>query len=211
MVLIVGNDSDNSLVGTFRADILLGKGGNDILEGLGGKDTLLGGKNDDYLFGGGGFDLLSGDGDSITVNSDGSIQIDSNAEKGDDILVGGAGGDILVGWGDDILVGSGSARYNAQLINDLKNDPFNTPIVLDGQSDTFIALNKDAIDYTLTIADYEVGIDQIDLRAFNVLGATDFAEIQDKGNFFELKTPEVNGAELVLRINSDPTLLSYVS
>lgn len=210
MAQVIGNDSDNRLIGTNNLDTVVGKGGNDILEGLGARDTLLGGKNDDYLFGGSGNDILSGDGDSITLNRKGSVTLNRNAEKGDDVLVGGTGRDTLVGWGTDFLVGSGTARYNAQFITDLKNDPFSTPITLDRQRDTFIALNKDGIDYTLTVVDYEVGIDRIDLRAFGVYGASDFVEIQDKGNFFELKTPEVNAAELVLRINTNPTLLSYV-
>ncbi len=210
MAQIMGNDSDNRLTGTNNVDIILAKGGNDILEGLGAKDTLLGGKNDDYLFGGNGNDVLSGDGDSITLNRNGSVTLNRNAEKGDDVLVGGTGSDLLVGWGTDFLVGSGTARYNAQLITDLKNNPFSTPITLDRQRDTFLALNKDGIDYTLTVVDYEVGIDRIDLRAFGVSGVGDFVEIQDKGHFFELKTPEVNAAELVLRINTDPALLTYV-
>lgn len=209
MVLVVGNDADNSLTGTSNTDTIKGKGGNDILQSFGGADTLLGGKNDDYLFAGLGSDVLSGDGDSITIGSNGSINI-GNAEKGNDILVGGTGQDLLVGWGDDILIGSGPNSYNAQLIDNLKNDPFDTSITRDQQRDTFVALNKDAIDYTLTIVDYEVGIDRIDLRGFGVLGVGDFEEIQDKGNFFELKTPEINGGELVLRINTDPALLTYV-
>lgn len=209
MVLRVGNDSDNRLTGTLDSDTLISKGGNDILESLAGKDTLLGGKNDDYLFAGANNDVLSGDGDSITISSNGSINI-GNAEKGNDVLVGGTGADLLVGWGDDFLIGSGPNRYNAQFITDLKNNAFSTPVTLDRQRDTFVALNKNAIDYTLTIVDYEVGIDRINLKGFGVLGASDFAEIQDKGSFFEAKTPEINGGELVLRINTDPALLTYV-
>jgi Ca2+-binding RTX toxin-like protein len=209
MALINGNSADNHLVGTDTADTIKGFAGNDRLEGLAGKDILLGGKNDDHLFGGGGNDILSGDGDSITISSNGSVNI-GTAEKGDDILVGGKGQDILVGWGTDILVGGGPGRYSAKLINDLKNNPFSTYIAPDGQKDTFIALNKDAIDYTLTVVDYEVGIDVIDLRGFGVRSANHFEEIQDKGGWYEAKTQEVNGAQLVLRINADPTQLTYL-
>ncbi len=202
MASINGNDSDNSLQGTSTADKIRGIDGNDILEGLGGADTLLGGKGDDYLFGGTGADKLSGDGrDSLF----------DNPEKGSDILVGGKGADILYAWGDDILVGGGSNQYDAQLLTNLQNDPFETPIAPDGQMDTFVAINKDGVGYSLTIADYEVGIDKIDLRSFGVTDALGFTEIQDKGSYFEAKTSEVGGAELVLRINVDPNSLTYVA
>jgi Ca2+-binding RTX toxin-like protein len=201
MALTVGNDSDNRLRGTSRADILRGRGGNDTLEGFARLDLLLGGKNDDQLFGGAGADVLSGDGGFTATD---------NLEKGNDILIGGSGPDTLIAWGDDILVGAGPNQYNAQLITDLQNDPFNTLIVPDGRRDTFIATNKDGVGYTLTVVDYEVGIDQINLSAFGVSSASDFVEIQDKGSFFELKTPKINDAEIVLRINVDPTLLTYI-
>lgn len=201
MVLRVGNDSDNRLRGTVEADTLRGRDGNDTLEGLEGLDLLLGGKNDDQLFGGGGADILSGDGDFTATD---------NLEKGNDILIGGNSTDTLIAWGDDILVGAGPNQYNAQLITDLQNDPFDTLIVPDGEIDTFIATNKDEIGYTLTVVDYEVGIDLLDLSAFGVSSASDFVEVQDKGNFFELKTPKINNAEIVLRINVDPTLITYI-
>jgi Ca2+-binding RTX toxin-like protein len=201
MATIVGNDSDNRLRGTSSSDTIRGINGNDILEGLAGNDTLLGGKDDDYLFGGLGSDTLSGDG-----NTSANIQ----TEKGNDILIGGAGADRLLAWGDDILVGGGSNVYDAQLITNLQNDPFSSSITRDNQRDTFVAVNKDGVGYTLTIADYEVGIDRVDLKGFGVFGVGNFQEIQDKGNFFEAKTFEVNGAELVLRINVDPMSLTYI-
>ncbi|NJM27156.1 MAG: calcium-binding protein [Pseudanabaena sp. RU_4_16] len=201
MAVIVGNDSDDSLNGTSSADTIRGRGGNDSLQGFGSADTILGGKNDDYIFGGTGADALSGDGEFSTTDQ---------PEKGNDVLIGGSGTDTLFAWGDDILVGAGSNQFNAQLISDLKNDTFSVAIAADGKADKFIAVNKDAIDYTLTVVDYEVGVDLIDLSGFGVFGAGDFAEIQDKGSFFEAKTPEINGGELVLRINVDPASLTYI-
>lgn len=212
MTQILGNESDNFLVGHLmiaRSETIKGFAGNDILDGVAGNDTLLGGKDDDDLFGGLGNDLLSGDGDSITRNSNGSYTLNSNADKGSDILIGGRGIDVLVAWGDDTLVGGGTDRYDSQLITNLGNNPFSTPITRDQQRDTFVAVNKDKVDYTLTIADYEIGIDRLDLRSFGVRSVSDFEEIQNKGSFFELKTPTVNEAELVLRINADPSRVSY--
>lgn len=199
---LTGNDSDNAIRGNNQAERIRGRGGNDILEGLGGNDQLLGGKNDDHLFGGIGNDTLSGD-DDLTLNN--------GSEKGDDILIGGSGADRLIGWGDDILVGSGPNRYDANFINQLKNDPFETPILGDRQRDTFVAVNRQGISSTLTIAGYEQRIDQIDLRAFGISSASGFSEIQDKVGWFEAIAPEFNGASLVLRIDVNPTLLTYVS
>lgn len=200
---ITGNDSDNSLKGGNSNENIRGRGGNDILQGLGGNDQLLGGKNDDYLFGGLGNDVLSGD-DDLTLGDA------TENEKGNDILIGGSGADTLIGWGDDILVGSGPNSYNTTFINNLKNDPFSTPIAGDGQQDIFVAVNKQEIDYTLTIAGYEQGIDRIDLTSFGIRSASQFEEIQDKGGWFEAITPEVGGAQLVLRIDVNPTDLTYV-
>lgn len=210
MTTILGNDSDNNLIGTSGSNIIRARGGNDSLQGLDGNDTMLGGKNDDHLFGGRGSDVLSGDGETIGFSASGTPFLDRAAEKGDDALIGGSGTDILVGFGDDILVGSGPNTYNSQLLTDLENTPFSTFVPRDGVRDTFIALNKDKVDYTLTVIDFERNIDQIDLRAFGVRRAGNFQEIQDKGDFFEAKTPVVNEAELVLRININPTLLTYV-
>ncbi len=198
---LTGNDSDNSLRGDSRNERLRGRGGNDILQGLAGNDQLLGGKNDDYLFGGLGNDTLSGDDD---------LNLGDGSEKGVDILIGGSGADRLIAWGDDTLVGSGPNSYNAAFIDNLKNDPFETPIVGDGKQDVFVAVNKQGIDYTLTIAGYEQGIDRIDLRSFGIRRASQFEEIQDKGGWFEAITPEVGGAQLVLRIDVNPTALTYV-
>lgn len=202
MANIVGNDSDNLLRGTNTRDTLRGVGGNDILEGLNGADTLLGGKDNDQLFGGIGSDVLSGDGETSPTNL---------IDKGDDFLIGGSGSDTLIAWGDDVLVGGGPNTLNANFITDLGNDPFATPVQLDGNRDTFVAINQDALSYTLTIVDYEVGIDRIDLSDFGVLGASDFVEIQDKGDFFEAKSSDATGATLTLRINADPALLTYLA
>ncbi|MFN5513414.1 MAG: hypothetical protein ACK5CA_01320 [Cyanobacteriota bacterium] len=126
------------------------------------------------------------------------------------MLVGGSGQDTLYGWGNDILVGGSNNAFSAALITRLNNDPFAPPLAGDGARDTFIAVNKQGLGYTLTVTDYEVGIDRIDLRAFGVTSAAQFVEIQDKGGWFEAKTPVVGSAELVLRINADPNQLTYI-
>jgi Ca2+-binding RTX toxin-like protein len=206
MVFIrTGNDSDNTFTGNRlnRSEnaILKGRGGNDSLRGFDGNDLLLGGKNDDNIFGGLGNDILSGDDD---------LNLGDSSESGNDILVGGSGADVLYGFGDDILVGSGPNNYNANFLTNLKNDPFAMPIAGDGQQDTFVAVNKPGVSSTLTIAGYEQGIDLVDFRSFGITSSSQFSEIQDKGGWFEAIAPEFNGSSLVLRINTDPTALTYV-
>jgi hypothetical protein len=103
---------------------------------------------------------------------------------------------ILGNASDNILIGNLTVATNS--------------ILRDQQRDAFVAINKDQVGYTLTIADYEIRIDRLDLRAFGVRSANDFLEIQDKGSYFELKTTLVNFAELVLRINANPFNVTYI-
>jgi Ca2+-binding RTX toxin-like protein len=47
--VINGNNGNNNLVGTPRADHIRGFGGNDTLRGRGGEDELMGGTGNDYI------------------------------------------------------------------------------------------------------------------------------------------------------------------
>jgi Ca2+-binding RTX toxin-like protein len=200
-----GNDSDNTLTGNplnrGQNAVLKGRGGNDSLRGFNGNDLLLGGKNDDNLFGGLGNDILSGDDD---------LRLGDSSESGNDIMVGGAGADTIYGFGDDILVGSGPNSYNSNFLTNLQNDPFAMNIAGDGAVDTFVAVNKPGTSSTLTIAGYEQGFDLLDLRSYGITSSSQFSEIQDKGGWFEAIAPEMNGSSLVIRINVDPSAVTYV-
>jgi RTX calcium-binding nonapeptide repeat (4 copies) len=55
---INGNDHDNALFGTERADTMRGFGDEDVIFGLDGGDTLIGGRGKDELFGGNGNDEI---------------------------------------------------------------------------------------------------------------------------------------------------------
>jgi Ca2+-binding RTX toxin-like protein len=57
MAVKVGDDNDNTLIGTSGIDTLFGKGGDDTLKGGGGDDALLGGTGDDLMLGGTGNDV----------------------------------------------------------------------------------------------------------------------------------------------------------
>jgi Ca2+-binding RTX toxin-like protein len=97
-----GGKGHDTIVGTWRNDVLVGGKGNDTIYGMGGNDYLAGGKGADKLYGGFGNDSIYG-------------------SKGNDVLYGGFGNNYLNGgkgadaypdsqlspWG----MGMGSAYY----------------------------------------------------------------------------------------------------
>ncbi len=102
---MIGDNSDNLLVGTSGHDTISGLGGNDTLEGGAGADSLEGGDGHDLLFGEAGNDtLLGGLGDDVLSGSDGADRV--YGEDGNDKLSGGSGADVLDGGlGSDTLRG----------------------------------------------------------------------------------------------------------
>lgn len=76
MANIIGENTDDSLVGGAEDDNINGSNGNDTLSGMDGNDTLIGGEGTDALLGGAGNDTL---------------YIGSN-----DLLTGGAGRDLFI-------------------------------------------------------------------------------------------------------------------
>jgi Ca2+-binding RTX toxin-like protein len=56
--VINGDDNDNTLVGTNRADTIRGKGGDDLLRGKQGDDTLIPGSGEDIVYGRDGDDVI---------------------------------------------------------------------------------------------------------------------------------------------------------
>ncbi len=76
--LVEGNNNDNNLTGTNRADTIHAYGGEDVVWALSGRDEVRGGSNADHLYG----------------------------NRYGDTIYGGIGQDRLYGgYGDDHLVG----------------------------------------------------------------------------------------------------------
>lgn len=76
--LVEGNNGDNTLTGTDRADTIHAYGGEDVVRALSGRDEVRGGSNADHLYG----------------------------NRYGDTIFGGTGQDRLYGgYGDDHLVG----------------------------------------------------------------------------------------------------------
>lgn len=85
MAVIVGDENDNTLVGTATADQITGAGGNDTLDGADGDDELKGNAGDDVLRG--------SDGNNRLFGGDGNDTL--SARAGTDLFNGGGGIDTL--------------------------------------------------------------------------------------------------------------------
>ncbi len=109
-----GDDGNDSITGSGRADYLIGGNGNDTIRGGSSSDTIEGGEGIDRLFGEGGGDSIDGGGsrDFLYGNngndtlSGGTGDDRLNGGNGNDSLVGGDGSDLLIGGnGSDTLTG----------------------------------------------------------------------------------------------------------
>lgn len=105
----IGNDS---IIGTFRTDVMFGGAGNDTINGAvtgqsGGDDVAVGGEGNDRIiftkgnvvaYGNEGNDsLTSGSGDDVLIGGDGNDVLTAGA--GNDLLRGGSGNDVFYGGG----------------------------------------------------------------------------------------------------------------
>lgn len=199
-------DGVEGLEGSDFNDVLVGTSGNDILIGGAGQDTLRGAAGADMLDGGAGVDMASyaGSAARVVVNLATGYRLGGDA-AGDtfsgiegltgsghnDILVGGAGANSLQGGGgDDLLRGGGGD----DVLNGGAGDD-----VLHGQqnADAFVLRLGSGVD---TIADFEVGVDVIDISAY---GFADFnavlAATTDVGGRAQIS---LNGAQDILRLTS---------
>ncbi len=81
-VTIVGTPGDDTITGTFKADVIRTFAGDDVISGLAGEDrvcanrgndTINGGGASDLLFGGRGRDAIAGDANYDTINGGRSV------------------------------------------------------------------------------------------------------------------------------------------
>ena len=119
-VRIYDGESDETILGSSRDDLLQmgggddtvkGRAGNDEISGGKGKDTLLGGAGADRLIGGFGKDVLDGGaGKDDLMGGVGADKLEGG--NGADRLIGGAGKDVLDGGAgkDDLMGGAGADK-----------------------------------------------------------------------------------------------------
>ena len=128
--------------GSAGVDVYIGLSGKNALDGAAGNDLLVGGFQDDTLEGGTGNDALIGDLKGAVFGGDDQLF----GGKGDDMLQGGKGADIF-GFnpddGDDVIADFGLNFTDVGSDNGFQTSP--------------------------TGADFEVGIDKIQLAGFTTI------------------------------------------
>lgn len=128
MARIVGTNQDDSINGTFLADVILGLAGNDVIRGGAGDDRLFGDDGDDRLFGGDGADLLEGGaGNDIFYVDDSSDRSIEEAGGGVDRVLSpvsyvlGANVEFLNLYGNLAIDGRGNSGANQMVGNGAAN------------------------------------------------------------------------------------------
>lgn len=169
-----GMRGDDTLWGMDGDDTLDGHAGHDNLDGGGGDDSLIAGLGDDILTGATGHDRLvaSGGGNSMSGGEGGDWLTGGmhndliSGGAGDDILEGDAvsgllgGRDVLDGGaGDDLLSGGGGA----DIFLFRPNEGTDTIAWFDPLAP---ALGASGYEATPLLADFQAGIDTIELQGF---------------------------------------------
>ncbi len=109
-LLVMTDNTDDTLEGLAGDDTLMGGGGVDILNGGSENDLLFGGTEADQLTGGAGDDTLQGDDGWDTLSADGEDTGALDTETSRNLLLGGNGADLMLGsLGYDTLQGQEGA------------------------------------------------------------------------------------------------------
>ena len=161
---VLAGDGNDQVYGGDGDDMIWGQNGDDFLSGAAGMDTIYGGAGIDRIFGGAGDDkLFGGDDRDIIRGGEGNDSV--NGQAGDDFLLSGGNGDdtifgeagqdhIAGGRGEDILIGGADADV---LFGNQDADSFK-----------YISQSDSTLTATDMIADFQVGLDIIDLSALGV-------------------------------------------
>jgi Ca2+-binding RTX toxin-like protein len=169
MPKITDNDEGHLINGTSRSDTIYGNGGWDTINGGAGDDLIYGGGGTDTIHGDGGNDIIRGDHYGATLED--SIGDLLFGDDGNDFISGGPGDDVL--WGDD-----GADEIAGDSGRDLFNDFWGADIMYGGAWRGTGDHERDTFDYDLAsgsnsqygidfIADFESGVDVIDLRGMD--------------------------------------------
>lgn len=102
---VPGTSGNDTIGGTYVAEVIEGGDGNDVIRGRTGADTISGGNGNDYILGGRRNDVIDGGaGENTVYGDDGDDRI--TAGSGNDRLIGGAGVDTVdAGDGNDTVYG----------------------------------------------------------------------------------------------------------
>ena len=170
--VIAGTNKSDNLAGTEGDDILFGLVKNDSIFGLGGNDDIYGGAGNDLLDGGAGFNNLYGDAGNDTLTlKDSDLGGSAYGGEGNDLLIGSdtTFSSLDGGAGNDTLRAGSAGAYlldfdggNDQLMGGAGDDVF----FGGAGADLFVfgATWTSEFGYQDVIADFEDGLDKIDLR-----------------------------------------------
>ncbi|RMR74285.1 Calcium binding hemolysin protein [Pseudomonas savastanoi pv. fraxini] len=200
--LLIGAESDDSIIGYASEDrlsggdgndTLAGRAGNDLLEGGRGKDTLNGEEGNDTLLGGAGNDTLSGGYGSDTLDGG----------SGNDSLDGGFGSDTYVfrrGAGQDTISNYAYNDTTVDKLDVIRLEGLNASDVLIRRESDDLVIQIKGTDETLRASShfstnvlYGYGIDQVQFADGSVLTSA------------QIKTTLLTGTEV------DETIVGYDS
>lgn len=140
--IILNGNTNDTVKGGSGDDTIDAGHGNDVIEGGSGRDNILGGAGADTIKGGSGADFLSGDNDAVAVT-----------QHGADVISGGSGNDTIYGGGGaDVLTGGADADTFLYKIG-------------------FGSSNESRVGQADRIADFEVGVDKIDVSFMDANGS----------------------------------------
>lgn len=143
------------MAATTFDQIITGGSGPDLLTGGDGADWILGGDGDDTIYGGKGNDLLEGGAGNDAIY----------AIRGNDTLLGGEGADTLHSGRHNSTLDGGSG--DDMLIADLQVGSAHLLTGGDG-ADSFLIVNATTGAGSVTITDFEIGTDLLDLGGATV-------------------------------------------
>ena len=196
---ITGGETDDTLTGGLGGDTINAGGGDDTIASGSGDDVVSAGAGNDTIYDYLGDDTIdAGDGnDSVTLLT-GSNSVDGGA--GSDLITGGIGTDDLSGGeGDDVIKGdAGSGLYGGA---DTIDGGVGDDTMMGGLgADVFVFATNDGVDtigsfntadvvfdavtgYSVAVtgADFEVGIDQIQLNGFTGVDASNVMSFVSAG------------------------------
>jgi len=208
-----GNRFSNTMTGNGAANTLTGLDGADRLDGRGGADTMIGGKgNEIYYVDDPGDEVIELANEGIDlVRSTLAIDLSAIANVENATVTSAADVDIKGSDADNVLTGgNGSNEIDGGAGNDTLRGNFGADMLIGGTgADTFvwIGINESRLSASDLVADFEAGIDKLDLRGIDamasVAGNQDFV-LDANGDFAQGEIRLVDhGSFLMLEANAD--------
>ena len=212
-----GRGEADTLSGGDGDDILRGGQGDDVVQGDAGGDVISGDRGVDYVEGGAGADIARGGADDDQVYGGDGNDLVVSGDAGNDLVHGGAGNDVARGGaGDDQVYGDGG---NDRLVGDLGNDQLfggaGDDVLIGHFGDDYLIggagfdrlIGGDGADvYAFeagggrdVLVGFEVGVDKIDISAYDALTAEDVLSQASEASAGGVKLDFGDGDSAIIR------------